>query len=77
VTERESLSSLPAGHDLVWKSEGVPEQVLARAGEMGVVISQGQWAALHPLQRFALVKLVRPGHEGHNFGPVLKEFRLL
>lgn len=44
---------------------------------MGVVISQDQWAALHPLQRFALVKLVRPGHEGHNIGPALKEFGLL
>jgi Conserved nitrate reductase-associated protein (Nitr_red_assoc) len=28
-------------------------------------------------QRYALVKLVRPGHEGHNFGPALKEFGLL
>jgi hypothetical protein len=68
---------MSAGYDSDWKSESVPEQVLARAGEMGVVISQDQWAALHPLQRFALVKLVRPGHEGHNFGPALKEFGLL
>jgi len=79
VRERmgESLATLPAGHDLDWKSESVPEQVLARARELGVAISQDQWAGFHPLQRFALVKLVRPGHEGHNFGPALKEFGLL
>jgi hypothetical protein len=79
VRERmgESLSSLPAGYDSGWKSESVPERVFVRDGEMGVVITQDQWAALVPLQRFALVKLVRSGHEGHNFRPALEEFGLL
>jgi hypothetical protein len=71
------LKSLPAGHDSDWKRENAPERVLARAGEMGVSITKDQWAALAPLQRFALVKLVRSGHEGRNFGPALREFGLL
>jgi hypothetical protein len=73
----ETLSKLPAGHDSDWEQENTPERVLARAGEIGVSITQGQWAGLLPLQRFALVKLVRPGHEGHNFEPALRESGLL
>ncbi|HEY9645742.1 MAG TPA: nitrate reductase associated protein [Chroococcidiopsis sp.] len=36
-----------------------------------------QWAALTPLQRFALLKLSRPGHENRNLLPALKEFGLI
>jgi|SRR5262245_38804296 len=72
----ESLSILPAGYDSDWKRENAPEGVLTRAIEIGVTISRDQWAALHPLQRFALVKLVRPGHHGHNFKRALEEFGL-
>ena len=79
VRERtgETLSNLPAGYDLEWQGEAVPERVLARADEIGVVISRDQWASLLPLERFALVKLVRSGHEGRNFPRALKEFGLL
>ncbi|WP_091737724.1 uroporphyrinogen-III C-methyltransferase [Phenylobacterium immobile] len=35
-----------------------------------------QWAALSPLQRFALLKLTRAGHDNVNFIPALKEFGL-
>jgi len=73
----ESLSNLPAEYDSDWKKESAPVLVLARADKIGVAISQDQWAALLPLQRFALVKLVRPGHGGHNFRRALEEFGLL
>ncbi|HEY7182542.1 MAG TPA: nitrate reductase associated protein [Blastocatellia bacterium] len=73
----EALQNLPAEYDADWKLESAPERVLAKAGEIGVSITRGQWAALPPLQRFALVKLVRSGHEGHNFGRALREFGLL
>jgi len=73
----ESLRSLPEGYDSDWKQEDTPEQVLAKANALGVSITRDKWAALPPLQRFALVKLVRPGHEGRNFGPALKEFGLI
>jgi hypothetical protein len=36
-----------------------------------------QWAALAPLQRFALFKLTRPGHSNENFLPAMREFSLL
>jgi len=79
VLERigEPLSELPASHDSDWEQESTPERILARAGEIGVSITQEQWAGLLPLQRFALVKLVRPGHEARNFEPALQEFGLL
>jgi len=77
VRTGESLSSLPAGNDSEWKRETAPERVLARANQIGVSLTRAQWAGLLPLQRFALVKLVRLGHEGHNFEPALREFGLL
>ncbi|WP_297762316.1 nitrate reductase associated protein [Thermosynechococcus sp.] len=36
-----------------------------------------KWAALTPLQRFALLKLSQPGHENRNFWPALQEFGLV
>lgn len=35
-----------------------------------------QWAALTPLQRFAIFKLTRPGHSNDNFLPAMREFGL-
>ncbi|HKX31405.1 MAG TPA: nitrate reductase associated protein [Blastocatellia bacterium] len=72
----EALSDLPVGYDQEWMGATVPERVLARAAEIGVEISREQWGALLPLQRFALVKLIRPGHEGRNFRRALEEFGL-
>lgn len=36
-----------------------------------------QWAALSDMQRFALCKLTRAGHDNHNLLPALREFGLL
>jgi hypothetical protein len=36
-----------------------------------------RWAMLKPLQRFALLKLTRSGHDNVNFVPALYEFALL
>ena len=36
-----------------------------------------QWAALSPLQRFAIFKLTRPGHTNENFEPAMREFGLI
>lgn len=54
----------------------VPSSVLEKAREVGVAIAPDQWAALTRLQRFALIKLSRSGHENNNFLPALKEFHL-
>ena len=55
----------------------VPESVSAKAQELGVTITLGQWASLQPLQRFALIKLSRSSHENKNFLPAVKEFHLV
>lgn len=43
----------------------------------GTEISLSQWKSLHLLQRFALLKLCRPGHENRNFPIAMREFGLL
>ncbi|HEY9889446.1 MAG TPA: nitrate reductase associated protein [Candidatus Obscuribacterales bacterium] len=54
----------------------VPPAVAAQAQQWGVAIAPAQWAALTPLERFALCKLSRPGHENRNFRSALSEFNL-
>jgi len=54
----------------------VPTTVQEQAAATGNSISPEQWQTLSPLQRFALIKLSRPGHENHNFLPALREFNL-
>lgn len=68
---------IPVEEHPAWAdTSAVPAELRQRAGEYGVTITTEQWAALDPLQRFALVKLYRPGHEHMNFVPALKEFGL-
>lgn len=55
----------------------IPTEVQHKAQEVGTSIAQPQWASLTPLQRFALIKLSRSGHENKNFLPALQEFHLL
>ncbi|WP_017315407.1 nitrate reductase associated protein [Mastigocladopsis repens] len=55
----------------------VPINIQEKAQEFNVTLSPQQWAELTPLQRFALIKLSRPGHENQNFPKALKEFHLL
>ena len=45
--------------------------------EFGLIISKQQWKTLTQLQRFALLKLSRPGHESKNFIRAVKEFGLI
>jgi hypothetical protein len=56
--------------------EAVPPAVQAQAMALGTTITVDQWRSLTPLQRFALIKLSRPGHENHNFPAALAEFGL-
>lgn len=54
----------------------LPDTVQAQAEAVEHSLSLGQWQALSPLQRFALIKLSRSGHENRNFLPALVEFGL-
>ncbi len=53
----------------------VPDEVQLKAREWECApLSLAQWISLDLLQRFALVKLSRSGHEGENFPRALVEF---
>lgn len=63
--------------DPAWTHLYVPTEVREKAQEWNCpVISASQWMALDVLERFALVKLSRSGHEGRNFPRALAEFGL-
>lgn len=47
-----------------------------QAAHFGWKISVTQWESLTSLQRFALLKLCRPGHENRNFPKAMEEFGL-
>jgi hypothetical protein len=55
----------------------IPAPVLDKLKEFGWSVSTDQWKALTNLQRFALVKLSREGHESKNFPKAVKEFELV
>jgi hypothetical protein len=69
---------LPVEPHLAWENRMViPSRLQESAFELGCALELDQWAALTPLQRFALIKLVRPGHENRNFLSALQEFGLV
>jgi hypothetical protein len=69
-------SLLPDPVDRQWDSPAVPSQVREKAAAEGMTLADSAWASLSPLQRFALIKLSRPGHENLNFRPAAREFGL-
>ncbi len=70
---------LPVETHPEWKDAAhVPAQVSAYFVAQGLTaMTAAQWAGLSPVQRFALIKLTRPGHSNDNFMPALREFGLL
>ncbi|TDE17209.1 nitrate reductase associated protein [Dyadobacter psychrotolerans] len=55
----------------------VPQEVQQKAFEWNCSpLTLKQWISLNTLQRFALVKLSRSGHEGKNFSVALAEFKI-
>jgi hypothetical protein len=74
---RKEATDLTINQNPGWaESDKVPELLLARLSEDDLCISLDQWNELTNLQRFALLKLCRPGHESKNFKKALKEFGL-
>jgi hypothetical protein len=55
----------------------VPLVIEKKLREDNVHMSLAQWRTLSVLQRYALVKLTRPGHENKNFPKALKEFGII
>lgn len=62
--------------DAVWELLGqVPAEVQQKALEWECTpLTVQQWMSLNVLQRFALVKLSRSGHEGKNLPKAIREF---
>jgi len=58
-------------------SSTIPPILQEKSQEIGVIIEIKQWICLTPLQRFALLKLCRSGHENKNFSRAMAEFNLL
>jgi hypothetical protein len=55
----------------------VPLVLQEKSQQIGVNLERQQWSCLTPLQRFALLKLCRSGHENKNFSRAMAEFNLL
>lgn len=54
----------------------LPKILLEKSDEFALKISISQWQNLTTIQRFALLKLCRPGHENKNFPKAVQEFGL-
>jgi hypothetical protein len=68
---------LPINYQPAWGNlEEIPELLQEKAKEFNWEITNEQWSGLTNLQRFALTKLYRPGHENKNFPKAMKEFGL-
>ena len=59
------------------KDSSLPDELKQKLNEYDWFISPSQWNGLTDLQRFALLKLCRVGHESKNFPKAMKEFGLL
>ncbi len=70
-------SDLPIEPTPPWEAAEVPPMVQQKAASQGLEIMKDQWQSLNSLQRFALIKLSKIGHENQNFLPALREFGLL
>ena len=71
-------TSLGIDQQPTWdNTSSVPVEITERMKEFDLIISIEQWKKLTQLQRFALSKLTRPGHESKNFIRAVKEFGLM
>jgi len=68
------IPSLPLPSPLPWELPAPPETVSAQCRARGIDSGALPWNHWGTLERFALIKLSRPGHENRNFGPALQEF---
>lgn len=78
VRARETPVSLAVETHPAWDDRTVvPDGIQAQVKVRGLPpLHVGAWSALEPLQRFALLKLSREGHDNDNFEPALREFGL-
>lgn len=74
----DEATSLTIDRNPEWNElEKIPYTLEEKAGEFNWRIGLKKWKILTNLQRFALLKLCRPGHENKNFPKAMKEFNLI
>lgn len=72
------VAKLPIESQPAWMdSTSVPASVQEKIQEIGINLTVPQWETLTLLQRFALIKLSRSGHENKNFHKAIAEFHLI
>ena len=59
-----------------WDTDIVPETLSDRLKKFDCILTDDKWRSLTHLQRFALLKLMKEGHENKNFPKAIKEFGL-
>jgi len=68
------VKDLPAAAEEPWQQAGVVPALIAQAAqERGLVLGVSAWGGLSELERFALCKLARPGHDHHNLDAAFTE----
>ena len=76
--QEEPVASPPEDRDEWRRFDAVPDRICRYAESRGLPIpSLEAWRALEMLQRFALWKLTRAGHDNDNFEPAMREFGLV
>ena len=70
------VEELPIPQSPPWRRSQPPAGVTTALHAMGKTMDQGQWRRLSELERFALCKLARPGHDHHNLVHALAEFKV-
>ena len=73
MTDGEAKSLPPAEAEPWQQVCAVPGDIARAALERSVSLNTEQWAALGELERFALCKLARPGHDHHNLEAAFRE----
>jgi hypothetical protein len=74
---QEKLTLLNTDENAVWNSSDcIPDSLKEKCLQFNLHITIDQWKELSMLQRFAMVKLSKPGHESKNFKKALIEFGL-
>ncbi len=63
----------PAVHEPWQQPDRLPDHLLEAARLRGVQLTQEAWKTMHELDRFALCKLARPGHDHHNLEAAFSE----
>ncbi|WP_052273503.1 nitrate reductase associated protein [Flavihumibacter solisilvae] len=77
-TTGEAPVEIPVDTDPPWDNcQVIPSSLQDHVKLYGLVIDKRSWSRLTRLQRFALLKLCRPGHENRNFPLAIKEFGLI